>query len=93
MMAISGMNNDSETFEEDQEGESDSWQLAHTHLGYVIGILVMVFVAFNDGLLAVLARTMKDVHFSILMFWFAAIGVLTLTIFLLCSALITQEIP
>ena len=37
-------------------------------LARVIGVLVMVFVAFNDGLTFVMARTMKSIHFSGLMF-------------------------
>lgn len=52
--------------------------------GRLIGVLVMVFVAFNDGLLAVMARTMKSIHFSLLMFWFSAIGMAILTIFFVC---------
>ena len=36
----------------------------------------MIFVAFNDSMMAVLARKMKEVHFSIIMFWFSAIGML-----------------
>ncbi len=34
----------------------------------------MVLVAANDGMVAVLARRMKDLHFSVMMWWFAAIG-------------------
>ena len=53
----------------------------------------MCFVAFNDGMLAVLARTMKDIHFSILMFWFSAIGVFVLNIYLGCNAFMRKELP
>lgn len=59
----------------------------------LIGVLVMVFVAFNDGLLAVMARTMKSIHFSLLMFWFSAIGMIILISFLTCSAIYTWTIP
>lgn len=53
----------------------------------------MVFVAFNDGLLAVMARTMKSIHFSLLMFWFSAIGMLILITYLTCTALYFQTLP
>ena len=59
----------------------------------MIGVLVMVFVAFNDGLLAVMARTMKQIHFSLLMFWFSAIGMIILLTYLTFSALFTQTMP
>ena len=40
----------------------------------------------RDGMVAVLARRMKDVHFSIMMYWFAALGLLftSTTIFVKC---------
>ena len=59
----------------------------------IIGILIMCFVAFNDGMLAVLARTMKDVHFSILMFWFSAIGFFMLNIYLAIHSFFFWEVP
>ena len=48
----------------------------------LVGVLVMVFVAFNDGLTFVMARTMKSIHFSVMMFWFSAIGLVVLLIFM-----------
>ena len=53
----------------------------------------MVFVAFNDGLLAVMARSMKSIHFSLMMFWFSAIGMIILVVFFSCNAIYTQTIP
>lgn len=53
----------------------------------------MVFVAFNDGLLAVMARTMKKIHFSLLMFWFSAIGMIILLTYLVCSSLYFGALP
>lgn len=47
----------------------------------IIGIALMIFVAFNDASLNVMARTMKDVHFSLLQFWFGASGVIILIIY------------
>ena len=32
----------------------------------MVGILIMLFVAFNDASLNVMARTMKDVHYSLM---------------------------
>merc|ERR1711997_59830 len=69
--------------------QDSSWAM----FGRLIGVLVMVFVAFNDGLLAVMARTMKSIHFSLLMFWFSAIGMIILISFLTCSAIYTWTIP
>ena len=48
----------------------------------LVGVLVMVFVAFNDGLTFVMARTMKSIHFSVMMFWFSAIGLVVLLVFM-----------
>ena len=53
----------------------------------------MVFVAFNDGLLAVMARSMKQIHFSLLMFWFSAIGMVILLTYFIFIALYTQTVP
>jgi len=53
----------------------------------------MVCVAFNDGFIAVMARKMKEVHFSILMFWFSAIGMVILSVVLGASSLITWTVP
>jgi uncharacterized membrane protein len=53
----------------------------------------MVFVAGNDGALAVLARKMKDLHFSIIMFWFSTIGVSVIIIYLTLYAIVRNEIP
>merc|ERR1711997_1087184 len=43
--------------------------------------------------LAVMARTMKSIHFSLLMFWFSAIGMVILTTFFVLYACITQSMP
>ena len=43
-------------------------------MGRLIGFGIMILVAANDGMVAVLARRMKDLHFSVMMWWFAAIG-------------------
>lgn len=53
----------------------------------------MCCVAFNDGLLAVMARTMKSIHFSIMMFWFSAIAMLFILAYLTIYSLVTFEIP
>ena len=39
-----------------------------------IAVCVMLFVAVNNGLMYVMTRKMKDTHFSLLQFWFGAIG-------------------
>ena len=73
--------------------DSDLHEQNWRSFGRLIGVLVMVFVAFNDGLLAVMARTMKQIHFSLLMFWFSAIGMVILLTYLTCTALFTQTMP
>lgn len=59
----------------------------------IIGIVTMLFVAFNDASLNVLARTMKDLHFSLIQFWFSAIGGILLTIYLIISCAIKKDWP
>ena len=91
MMAASGLEAENKQFQEDED--SILTELHLHHFKRIIGILVMCFVAFNDGMLAVLARTMKDVHFSLLMFWFSAIGFFLLNIFLAFHSFVFQQIP
>lgn len=59
----------------------------------IIGIAIMLFVAFNDATLAVLARKMKELHFSIMMFWFSAIGLLFLLSYLCIVAVYSRDYP
>ena len=59
----------------------------------IIGIVTMLFVAFNDASLNVLARTMKDLHYSLIQFWFSAIGLVFLFIYLIVSCAIKQDWP
>ena len=53
----------------------------------------MVYVAFNDGLTFVMARSMKSLHFSVMMFWFSAIGIVVLVSFIALKALYFQATP
>ena len=53
----------------------------------------MVYVAFNDGLTFVMARSMKSLHFSVMMFWFSAIGMVVLVSFIALKALYFQATP
>ena len=53
----------------------------------------MVYVAFNDGLTFVMARSMKSLHFSVMMFWFSAIGMVALVSFITLKALYLQTTP
>ena len=41
--------------------------------------MIMIGVACNDALIAVMARTMKHIHFSVIMFWFSFIGVILMS--------------
>lgn len=48
----------------------------------MLGFVLMCVTAANDGMVGVLARRMSTLHFSVMMFWFAALGLsfTTLTI-------------
>ena len=59
----------------------------------MLGIGVMLLVAFNDATLAVLARKMKELHFSIMMFWFSAIGLLFILAYLCGVYALTNDYP
>ena len=54
----------------------------------IVGIVTMIFVAANDASINVLARTMKELHFSLLCFWFSAIGCAFLVIYLVIACII-----
>ena len=58
-----------------------------------LGVLIMLFVAFNDASLNVMARTMKDVHYGILQFWFSAIGLTILVAYIVGDCLMRDEWP
>lgn len=53
----------------------------------------MLFVAFNDASLNVMARTMKDVHYSLIQFWFGAIGLMILFVYLVIDCAVRADIP
>ncbi len=50
-----------------------------TQAARILGFVLMCVCAANDGMVAVLARQMKDLHFSVMMCWFSTIG-LVLTV-------------
>lgn len=85
MMAMSA--EDENSFENKFSGSD---KLAY---GRIVGILIMLFVAFNDSMLAVLARKMKEIHYSIIMFWFSALGVIMVISLLLFTAVVKNETP
>lgn len=55
----------------------------------MIGFLLMCVVAANDGMVAVLARRMHSIHFSVMMFWFAALGLTFTSVSIIFKMLIT----
>jgi hypothetical protein len=59
----------------------------------MIGFLLMCVVAANDGMVAVLARRMHSIHFSVMMYWFAALGLAFTSTSLVLKMIITQAIP
>ena len=59
----------------------------------IVGIVTMLFVAANDASINVLARTMKELHFSLICFWFSAIGCTFLVIYLIISCIIKGDLP
>ena len=57
--------------------EEDGLQVSHA--ARIFGFVLMCFVAANGGMVAVLARRMKNIHFSVVIWWFSLGGcVLTL---------------
>ena len=59
----------------------------------LIGIFTMLFVAANDASLNVLARTMKDLHYSLIQFWFSAIGLAFLIVYIIISCCVRGDWP
>mmetsp|Transcript_2278 Transcript_2278/g.3098 ORF Transcript_2278/g.3098 Transcript_2278/m.3098 type:complete len:209 (-) Transcript_2278:103-729(-) len=53
----------------------------------------MLFVAFNDASLNVMARTMKDVHYSLIQFWFGAIGLVILLAYFAIDCAVRVDWP
>ncbi len=58
-------------------------------LGRMLGFALMCVVAANDGLVGVLARRMSTIHFSIMMYWFAALGLAFTSVAILAKMLLT----
>jgi hypothetical protein len=58
-----------------------------------MGFCLMCFVAANDGMVAVLARRMKDMHFSVVIWWFSAGGVVLAITGILSKAAAQQRKP
>jgi len=56
-------------------------------ISQTVGVMVMVGVAANDAMIAVMARSMKDVHFTVIMFWFSAIGLVLISLVIMAIAL------
>ena len=59
----------------------------------MLGFILMCFVAANDGMVAVLARRMKDVHFSVMMFWFATFGMTLTSITIIVRSILFRQLP
>ena len=78
---------------EDPAAEEGTQQNTYGSFARLIGVLVMVFVAFNDGLTFVMARTMKQIHFSVMMFWFSAIGLVLILTYTGLHAIYFQTVP
>lgn len=53
----------------------------------------MLFVALNDASLNVMARAMKDVHYSLMQFWFGAIGLIILIIYFVIDCAVRKDYP
>jgi drug/metabolite transporter (DMT)-like permease len=53
----------------------------------------MCVVAANDGMVAVLARRMSSIHFSVMMYWFALLGLIFTSTSLVVKAVIAGALP
>ena len=58
-----------------------------------VGIVCMLFVALNDASLNVLSRKMKDLHYSLIQFWFSLIGLFIMVVYLLIASIVTLDWP
>lgn len=58
-----------------------------------IGIVTMLFVALNDASINVLARTMKQLHFSLVQFWFSVIGLVLIVSFQIANCIVRSDWP
>ena len=101
MIALAGENDENDdaatkfvvTTEEHQEEEEIVLFGGSKNAMRIVGIVVMIFVAFNDASLNVLARTMKDLHYSLIQFWFSAIGLGFLVIYLIIACCVKNDWP
>ena len=79
------------------QSEEDPKSLAttfvHGALGQTAGIAIMICVAANDAVTSVMARTMQQVHFSVIMFWFSAIGLLLISVVMVFISLKHATLP
>ena len=62
-------------------------------MGRMLGFILMCITAANDGMVGVLARRMSTLHFSVMMFWFAALGLSFTSLTILTKALMTRALP
>jgi len=60
---------------------------------YTLGLLAIVITAGTDGLSAVFARSMKDIHFSKMLYWFSLIGFIGTLGIVMCESLYNAEVP
>jgi drug/metabolite transporter (DMT)-like permease len=49
-----------------------------TFLMYQLGILAISYTAFGFGIVGVFTRKMKEMHFSVILFWYSLFGAVTL---------------
>ena len=71
--------------------EEDGLQVSHA--ARIAGFLLMVFVAANDGMVAVLARKMKNIHFSVVIWWFSLSGCLLTMSAITVKSLVKGQAP
>lgn len=92
MIAMAG-----DDHEKSEGGESvmsaDSFLTENEATMRAVGIVAMLFVALNDASLNVLARKMKDLHYSLIQFWFSAIGLAFLIVYLVLYSLFMMDWP
>ena len=87
MIAMSGNEHD------DEQPTHTGWLAGNEALMRTVGIVSMLFVAANDASINVLARKMKDLHYSIIQFWFSAIGLVILLVYMVLDSIIRVELP
>ena len=57
-----------------EEQDSDDPKVV-TNFEYMIGIILLTVLAIGYSIVSVISRMLKDVHFSVILFWYAVVAI------------------